>query len=97
MRQRNELSPTWMTIQEVADLVADDYSVIVSFITADRIPYRFHPDGIEIWFEGFQTCMNDLYDLEGYVNDLYEAREWVPDEQDVLKLLTEYDRENRDV
>lgn len=88
--------PTWMTIDEVAAWVADDPNNIIDFIIEDRIPYTFHPDGISIWFEGFQMVMTELYDLEGDLRALNEAAERHT-EQDVLGLLMEYDRKNRDV
>jgi hypothetical protein len=64
---------TWMTIDEVAALVADDPNNIIEFIREDRIPYSYHPDGIEIWWEGFQMCMTALYNLEEMLAQIHEA------------------------
>lgn len=61
----------WFSIAEIAGLAGDTVDNIQGFIREDRIPYAVFSDGILIWLYGFQECMNDLYDLAGFVNDLY--------------------------
>jgi hypothetical protein len=56
--------PTWLTIQETADRAFDSHENIVQFVIEDRVPYRYHEDGIEIWWEGFQMLMTELYNIE---------------------------------
>lgn len=89
------MGPTWKTIGQVARLVADDYNNIVQFICDDRVPYRYHDDGVEIWFEGFQMVMPELYDLVDDLEIIRKAAEEIT-EADVLGLLTDYTRRRDD-
>jgi hypothetical protein len=64
-----------LSIDEIANLVADSRENIIEFIREDRIPYAFWPDGVLIPLGGFQCCMNDLYDLEGALRDLFPGED----------------------
>lgn len=91
MNQFDARPPTWKTIEQVARRVADDYNNIVGFVCEDRIPYRYHEDGIEIWWEGFRMVMPELYDLAADLRTLCEAAKFLS-EADVHSLLTDYTR-----
>lgn len=77
----NRPEPTWMTIDELAALVADDPNQIMEWIAEDRIPYAYHPDGILVWWEGFQMIMTEIYDLETMLAQIHEVVGDLTDEE----------------
>ena len=68
----NLIGERLLTIDQIADLVADERENIIEFLREDRIMYIIAPDGILIPLGAFQVMMPELYDLK---NDLAVIKE----------------------
>lgn len=70
-RWNNSTYTNWFTVEQIAALAGDTVENMHEYIREDRIPYAVFPEGILIWLSGFQECMEDLYNLSGFLENLY--------------------------